>query len=257
MMTTSATNGTTRCGGFVGWADNGSSGVMIKNSLYAPATIPEDKYRIGTDGSCTFARNGADTGTDTEKSYYTETFGDPQGTFTSATSDDLKNLLGSGWEVKNGNVVPVKDIVTPTIVNPTFVGVTISNEDPDDQKVVSTDGAVRFKGTYAPISYTDTDTSILFLGAENTLYYPESGASIGAFRAYFQLNGISATDLPAGNVKMFFGDERPTDGVGEVQGSQFKVQGEDTWYDLDGRRLSGKPTQKGIYVNNGRKVVMK
>jgi len=29
------------------------------------------------------------------------------------------------------------------------------------------------------------------------------------------------------------------------------------WYTLDGRRLSGKPMARGIYVNNGRKVVIK
>ena len=30
----------------------------------------------------------------------------------------------------------------------------------------------------------------------------------------------------------------------------------DGWYTLDGTRLSGQPTRKGIYVNNGRKVVI-
>ncbi len=29
------------------------------------------------------------------------------------------------------------------------------------------------------------------------------------------------------------------------------------WYSLDGRRLSGKPSVKGVYINNGRKVVIK
>ena len=29
------------------------------------------------------------------------------------------------------------------------------------------------------------------------------------------------------------------------------------WYDMSGHKLSGKPTQKGIYINNGRKVVIK
>lgn len=29
------------------------------------------------------------------------------------------------------------------------------------------------------------------------------------------------------------------------------------WYTLDGRKLSGKPTQKGIYVVKGRKIVVK
>ena len=30
-----------------------------------------------------------------------------------------------------------------------------------------------------------------------------------------------------------------------------------TWYDLNGRRLAGKPAKKGIYVKNGKKVVVK
>ena len=31
----------------------------------------------------------------------------------------------------------------------------------------------------------------------------------------------------------------------------------DAWFSLDGRKLSGKPTRSGVYVNNGRKVVLK
>ena len=31
----------------------------------------------------------------------------------------------------------------------------------------------------------------------------------------------------------------------------------DAWYSLDGRRLSGKPSAKGLYINNGNKVVIK
>ena len=29
------------------------------------------------------------------------------------------------------------------------------------------------------------------------------------------------------------------------------------WYTLDGRQLNSKPTKSGIYVNNGKKVVIK
>jgi hypothetical protein len=29
------------------------------------------------------------------------------------------------------------------------------------------------------------------------------------------------------------------------------------WYDLNGRKLQKKPTQKGVYLLNGRKVVMR
>jgi hypothetical protein len=31
----------------------------------------------------------------------------------------------------------------------------------------------------------------------------------------------------------------------------------DCRYTLDGRKLQGKPTQRGIYINNGKKVVIK
>jgi hypothetical protein len=29
------------------------------------------------------------------------------------------------------------------------------------------------------------------------------------------------------------------------------------WYSLDGRKLSGKPTKKGLYINGGKKIVIK
>jgi hypothetical protein len=30
-----------------------------------------------------------------------------------------------------------------------------------------------------------------------------------------------------------------------------------SWYTVDGRKLQGKPTAKGLYIINGRKVVVK
>ena len=32
---------------------------------------------------------------------------------------------------------------------------------------------------------------------------------------------------------------------------------DDNWLTLDGRQLSGKPTAKGVYIHQGKKVVMK
>ena len=31
----------------------------------------------------------------------------------------------------------------------------------------------------------------------------------------------------------------------------------EAWYTLDGKRLNAKPNTKGIYVNNGKKVIIK
>ena len=35
------------------------------------------------------------------------------------------------------------------------------------------------------------------------------------------------------------------------------ARSDEAWYTLDGRRLSGKPSQKGLYIHNGRKLVIK
>ena len=33
--------------------------------------------------------------------------------------------------------------------------------------------------------------------------------------------------------------------------------GNDVWYTLDGRKMQGMPTQKGIYITNGKKIIIK
>ena len=53
-----------------------------------------------------------------------------------------------------------------------------------------------------------------------------------------------------------FGDESETNGIETVQRSTINVQLE-SWFTLDGRKLSGKPTKGGLYIHNGKKVVIK
>ena len=49
-------------------------------------------------------------------------------------------------------------------------------------------------------------------------------------------------------------DEETTD-IMVIEQTSFDI--DNHWYSLDGRTLSGKPTKKGIYINDGRKVVIK
>jgi hypothetical protein len=49
-------------------------------------------------------------------------------------------------------------------------------------------------------------------------------------------------------------DDTAIHGV-EAQGSTDNEAG--VWYDMSGRKLEAKPTQKGMYVKNGRKVINK
>ena len=131
-----------------------------------------------------------------------------------------------------------------------FTNVVISKTAND---FTSSDGKVQFRGTYAPISFDGEDKSILFVGAGNKLYWPLSGATIGAQRGYFQLMGITAEMASIKEFVMGFGED-DADGIGLTPALS---KGEGDWYDLSGRRIAGKPNMKGIYVNGGRKVSVK
>ncbi len=151
---------------------------------------------------------------------------------------------------------------TSDIENPLFAGVTINADKHDydtEEMDVTTDERVRFVGSYKSTAFDSEDKSILLMGAENTLYYPTTGAGIGSFRAYFKIGGddnaLLARRLTAFNIN--FGEDDNATGIISVQGSRVMVNDSDTWYSLDGRRLVGKPTVSGIYINNGKKVVIK
>ena len=57
-------------------------------------------------------------------------------------------------------------------------------------------------------------------------------------------------------------NNRPGDGNGDTTGIEtLRIENsalsDGEWYLLDGRRLEGRPTKKGVYVKNGQKVVIK
>ena len=45
-------------------------------------------------------------------------------------------------------------------------------------------------------------------------------------------------------------------GIGTLNTTTGEISTGD-WFDLNGRKLQAKPTTKGVYINNGRKVVVK
>ena len=132
------------------------------------------------------------------------------------------------------------------LVDPAFSNISVTATSPAE--VLFTGG--KFVGTYAGQKFTDTNTNILFLGDDNSLYYPEKDAIIGAQRAYFDLS------QPAGARRFVLNFEDETTGIGSVESLEFRVESEG-WYTLTGVKLEGKPTEKGVYINNGKKMVIK
>jgi hypothetical protein len=130
--------------------------------------------------------------------------------------------------------------------------------DTEGRTDVKTDERVRFLGTYKQTTFEAEDMSILFFGASNKLYYPKSNVSIGAQRAYFKLGDGDGLAHPLMDFTINFGDGETATGIIGIGSTRTDTDKNDGyWYDLQGRKLSGKPTQKGIYINHGNKVVIK
>ena len=148
------------------------------------------------------------------------------------------------------------DAAGDDVTSPVFFGVTInatattmvSNADTGLQEV-------QMVGCYSPVPVNANDKSILFMGDNNTLYYSTENRNIRSCRAYFSVPYINQT--PGAKARAFvlnFDDEEAT-GILEISADS-KEKKDDAWYSLAGVRLSGKPTQRGIYINNGNKVVI-
>ena len=137
------------------------------------------------------------------------------------------------------------------IVEPVFSGVTIKPIDDCRSNYVEKNEA-RFVGSWYPVTLTAGNTRQLFLGANNKIYYPNSDATVNPFRGFFILGSDVPTSSEA-RIVVDFGDEMPS-GIESVEGNP--SAGGQHYYSLDGRKLDGKPTKKGIYIVNGKKMIV-
>lgn len=171
---------------------------------------------------------------------------------------------------------------TPYIFTTDATSVTFSNNavvaassySDTDAKTTITDWT--FQGTYSQISLPKTgeydygfaagDGSTVAIG---TFVHLKSGASAAPFRAYLKYTGSddnwakapnragAANDaMPSRIIVRIVGADGGTTDIGTLDTRTGEIStGE--WFDLNGRRLQGKPSTKGVYINNGKKVVIK
>ncbi|MBR3456030.1 MAG: hypothetical protein IKH26_11990 [Bacteroidaceae bacterium] len=142
------------------------------------------------------------------------------------------------------------------LVNPMFVGVTMTQTPASS---IEKDHA-SFKGTYAPVPFSDDDKTVMFLGGESTLYYPESNASTNAFRGYFKLAdgyvcGEPKDELNVNRFELHYGNGEAS-AIVRINNDGKKLN-DDAWYTLSGMRLNQQPASQGLYIHNGKKVMIK
>lgn len=127
-----------------------------------------------------------------------------------------------------------------------------------------------FTGTFTPITWANPSGIYGFATAGHDGFtagdfvLAAPGASIAPYRAYLAytgegtLNGSSTRGeekLPASMPVIYLksGDNAQTD----IKTIDTQSMEYNEWIGIDGMRYSQKPTRKGIYVNNGRKVIVK
>ena len=107
------------------------------------------------------------------------------------------------------------------------------------------DNDYKFKGSFEPISFSSNLSLYRFIASGNELKTP-TVSTLKSLRCYFEYPS-------GGNARSFTIDEEGgTTGINAVNGEGFMVNG---YYNLNGQRVA-KPT-KGLYIVNGKKVVIK
>ena len=147
----------------------------------------------------------------------------------------------------------------------------------------TTDAAWNFHGTYRGKSWAVASNDYGFAAQSGTeaggaatveagqFVRFTTGAFIKPMRCYLSYVGTEAPAPARGLTRAAATDDLPqsitvrlvsrsgeTTAIGEIDTKTGKMTFDsEAWYTLDGVRLSGKPSTKGIYINNGRKIVIK
>ena len=143
--------------------------------------------------------------------------------------------------------------------SPTITGVTIDKtERPVSFTNNKTTGDCQFVGSYAPLSINDANRNeILLLAAGNKLGYAKTDRTLGAFRAYFNIPA-NANAPAISSYELNFGEDSDenTTGIIEVNTNNTNLTNKaEGVFDLQGRKVANP--SKGLYIVNGRKVIIK
>ena len=174
----------------------------------------------------------------------------------------VKELTGSSFEngtltlnfatatsIKAGTPYLVK-VTTPVALNLATMPFTAAEV--SKTAVPTETAAVDFVPTLGATTIAGDDAkTVLFLAAENKLKNPTTlPTDIKGFRAYFQLKGDGAL---VKSVLLNLGDGETT---GISLTPDLSPVGDGSVYDLQGRRVN-KAAQKGVYIVNGKKTIIK
>ena len=182
----------------------------------------------------------------------------------------------TGYDEENGvvtlNFKPVRSIepgkpyfmewkttTASQIDNPVFENVTLKTSEAAEMALTSSDGKVQIVGTYAPEMLMGNNPANLYVDNNDRIRIPTEHYEVGAFNAYFLIdlgNGLGKPGTSSlQRIVMNISDMDNTLRVIDITIPTSLKDG--VWYDLQGRKYVEKPTQHGIYILNGKKIMIK
>ena len=191
------------------------------------------------------------------------------------TAKDKETLTladGLQWRTyyrKVGRLLPegLKAYTVTNIGNAEVVTSEPLNYVPAGQAVLIENSA---KTAFAAEAVTSLETCLLSTDESNLLQWITEPTAVSAGQGYTlykdEFVRVSSGTLPAGiaflpsdgvnaRALSILGTDSHTTDIDEMMTKTSKDVQE--WYTLDGKRLDGKPSQKGLYLRNGKKVVIK
>ena len=124
-----------------------------------------------------------------------------------------------------------------------------------ERTIEKADGNVKFIGYYDAMTInTPANDNIYYMTAANTLKHTGKERTLKACRAYFKFSNEAVSG--SRRIVLDFGDE--TTGIHELVAPNSQLSAPNSpWYTIDGRRIEGAPTQKGLYINGNKKIIVK
>ena len=158
--------------------------------------------------------------------------------FNSVQSNNTLQFRDGKEHISGGTPYLLK--IDRDLVNPIFHNVVITTSTPQKE----THGDYSLVGTFGPTDLK-TDGTNVFLGTDNVLYKPAAGTNmLKGIRAYFEIpSGASA--------RISMDDSDEATGIKTLKSNV----DENKVYNLQGQQVSR--TAKGLYIINGKKIILK
>lgn len=183
--------------------------------------------------------------------------------FKDAKLDSQDNIIQAGkpyivkWNAEENLTNITNPVFNTKLKNTEPVAVEFAIEGSSDK--------CQFVGQYSPFTIDANNIKeVLYVASDNKIGYSSKARTLKCFRSHFYIP-TNGGQQQAHSFVLDFGDNEIATGISTTNltfatphsDKSENFTNSDTWFTIDGRKLDKRPTTKGIYINNGKKTVIK